>query len=262
MGREYSPEQIEYALSVVGYYGGDIRKAATFLQIGPRLLKIWVAQSEATEEVPRPQGNGKRPYPLEELIRLDAKPAFAAAPEIAEWVTSTILQRDAPLFNEEHQHLQTAKIGYFWTNIGYDKQMRRVIGLAELPKAQGNKWAKARAEWYLEQTFGWMPDFLITLDANYAARADDASWCALVEHELYHCAQRINLWGEPATNFDGKPLYCMRGHDAEEFIGVVRRYGVGASTGGVRQLVEAARHKPLIARARIGSACGTCLRAA
>ncbi|WP_420376855.1 putative metallopeptidase [Sinorhizobium medicae] len=48
----------------------------------------------------------------------------------------------------------------------------------------------------------------------------------------------------------------MRGHDVEDFVGVVRRYGADAA--GVRAIVDAANRPPEIARANIAHACGTC----
>jgi hypothetical protein len=82
-----------------------------------------------------------------------------------------------------------------------------------------------------------------------------------VEHELYHCAQVLDLFGMPRfRRDDGKPIFAMRGHDAEEFVGVVRRYGVGVAAGGVAELVKAANEVPTVARAAIGLACGTCQR--
>ena len=48
----------------------------------------------------------------------------------------------------------------------------------------------------------------------------------------------------------------MRGHDVEEFIGVVRRYGASAD---VQELVDAANSPAEVAKINIARACGTCL---
>jgi hypothetical protein len=45
---------------------------------------------------------------------------------------------------------------------------------------------------------------------------------------------------------------------SEEFVGVVRRYGVGAAAPGVRELVEAAQREPEVEAAEVSLACGTC----
>jgi hypothetical protein len=104
--------------------------------------------------------------------------------------------------------------------------------------------------------FGEVPTFLLTFDAEYAATCSDPEFMALVEHELYHAGQERDGFGAPKFRKDGKPAFAIRGHDVEEFIGVVRRYGTDAA--GVRAMVDAASAGPEIARAHIAQACGTC----
>ena len=83
-----------------------------------------------------------------------------------------------------------------------------------------------------EALLGDLPDFLITFNTVYAAEADDATWCARCEHELYHCGQAMDRWGSPRFNpFTGLPVFCVRPHDCEEFVGVVKRYGGQAAAG-------------------------------
>jgi hypothetical protein len=119
------------------------------------------------------------------------------------------------------------------------------------------KWSKARARLQVEQWFGTVPDFIMTLDANYCTQCSDDEFCALVEHELYHMAQERDPFGMPKFSAaTGKPVFGMRGHDVEEFIGVVRRYGADAAH--VRALVDAANAGPTVARVHIAQACGTC----
>ena len=84
---------------------------------------------------------------------------------------------------------------------------------------------------------------------------------ALAEHEMYHCGQERDEFGAPKFRKSGLPAFAMRGHDVEQFVGVVRRYGAGAA--GVMAMVDAANRPPEIADIRIAQACGTCrLRAA
>nr|WP_272951650.1 putative metallopeptidase [Sinorhizobium meliloti] len=81
------------------------------------------------------------------------------------------------------------------------------------------------------------------------------SWC-LVEHELYHAAQETDAFGDPKfSRSTGRPAFTIRGHELEEFVGVVRGYGADAA--GVRGIVDAANRPPEIARAQIAHACGT-----
>jgi hypothetical protein len=80
-----------------------------------------------------------------------------------------------------------------------------------------------------------------------------------VEHELYHIAQRTDEFGAPAFTQDGYPKLGLRGHDVEEFVGIVRRYGAGAGAGDTAKLVAAAQRDPEIGALNIAQACGTCL---
>ncbi|WP_267902480.1 putative metallopeptidase [Sinorhizobium meliloti] len=49
----------------------------------------------------------------------------------------------------------------------------------------------------LKQWFGVVPDFIITLDAEYCQQCGDAEFIELVEHELYHAAQETDALGAP-----------------------------------------------------------------
>lgn len=205
-----------------------------------------------------------RPQPPADLVDLNslAMPdRFVPAPDMRAWIENAFLFDDAPLHNPDHRHLMDADIGVLWTNCDNTRNMRVVLGQAELmpPMAMG-KWARARACQQIEEWFGAMPDFLITLSAPAAAGMDDASFCALVEHELYHCAQSEDQYGMPKFKNDGTPSFCIRGHDVEEFVGVVARYGPSAA--GVVPMVDAAQRAPLVAQATIAGVCGTCLKLA
>ncbi|PZQ55752.1 MAG: hypothetical protein DI555_06920 [Novosphingobium pentaromativorans] len=202
-----------------------------------------------------------RPYPphdLATLSDLEMLHRFVPAPDLLDWIRATFLDEVSPLFNVEHVHLRDADLGVLWTNCDNSKQMRTVIGQAELmpPMAMG-KWQRARAIQQVEEWFDGMPDFLLTFSAPAAAGMDDPSFCALVEHELYHCAQKRDKYGMPAFNKDtGKPILVMRGHDVQEFVGVVERYG--AIDPEVAAMVAAANRTPTIGRASIANMCGTC----
>lgn len=198
----------------------------------------------------------QRPAPPESL--LDGEPAFLPALDLAEWARSTFITEDAVLVNEDHAHLRQAIIGFLWTNVPNSRAGRTIVGMAERGEPQGamGKWAKARARAQVCSWFGGVPDFIVTIDALYASDCGDAEFCALVEHELYHLAQERDAFGAPRFTREGLPVWTMRGHDVEEFIGVVRRYGADAA--GVREMVAAANHGPEISGAHIAHLCGTC----
>lgn len=199
----------------------------------------------------------QRPMPPQSLIE-DLPGKFKPAPEVFEWFRGTILDPDGPLYNEDHGHLSDAYIGFLWTTAGNSRGGRRIIGQCELGDQIGGmgKWAKARARQQLEEWFGSIPDFVITLDAHYSAEASDTEFLALLEHESYHAGHEMDGFGIPKFKKSGEPIFALRSHDVEEFIGVVRRYGtVDTATAA---LVAAANRGPEIASVSIAQACGTC----
>lgn len=200
-----------------------------------------------------------RPHPPSSLFTGTDAALFFPAPEVREWTGTTFLNHSSRLHNPEHAHLAHAEIGFLWTVVENSRKGRRIIGQCEEGKPQGamGKWARARAEMQVKQWFGSVPDFIITLDAEYCRQCGDAEFMALVEHELYHAAQETDAFGAPKfSRSTGRPVFTIRGHDVEEFVGVVRRYGADAA--GVRAIVDAANRLPEIARAQIARACGTC----
>ncbi|MCO6363104.1 putative metallopeptidase [Paracoccus sp. 08] len=184
---------------------------------------------------------------------------FGSAADLAEGASAFFTDAAAPLRNPDHAHLHSASIGFLWTNVSNAKKGRMVIGTAEPGAPQGamGKWGRAKATLQVTDWFGIVPDFIITLDANWWLQASDAEAYALIEHELYHRAQDRDEYGAPKFNRQtGRPVFTMRGYDIEEFIGVVRHYGADAA--GIRALIEAAEAEPEIAAVGIAQCCGTC----
>ncbi len=199
----------------------------------------------------------KRPFPPQEFEEA-SQHRFAPSPALSEWVKTAYLAEDGPLFNPDHQHLQRARIGFLWTNVPCKKQMRSVAGTAEIPGGRGSVWSKARVQYQLDQWFRFRLHFLITLDAPYALECDDIHFAALVDHELYHCAQAVDAFGCRRYTKDGDPVFSLRGHDVSEFTGVVRRFGMEGASAGVKEFVEAANQPPQFSAASISRVCGSC----
>ncbi|MHA7916013.1 putative metallopeptidase [Alloalcanivorax xenomutans] len=205
-----------------------------------------------------------RPYPPDDVFTMNVVGGFMPSLEVVAWVREQIIADTGSLHNPDHAHLEHADIGVLWAGVRNARRGRVVLGTAEQVAFRGNAWQKARQEQQMQDWFGMVPDFVITLDAGFCSEAPDVEFAALVEHELYHCAQAINEYGVPKfSKQTGMPLFTLRAHDVEEFVGVVRRYGVGHADGAMQALVTAAQGRPEVAKVDIARACGTCsLRAA
>ena len=204
--------------------------------------------------------NLARPSPPDEIMEVTGSNLFMPARELMSWIDWAYLDEDGPLFTTDHEHLPVGEIACLWTNAECRHKGRQVIGEAVKPGG-GVSWRSARSAYQLQEWFGYDPPFLITLDAIACAGMDNASFCALVDHELYHCAQVTDRDGQPSFDQStGRPKYCIRGHDVEEFVGVVRRFGIEAAGEQAVDLVLAAAEAPLIAPAKLAQSCGTCLR--
>ncbi len=193
-------------------------------------------------------------------IRKLGEPDYVPAPELWDWTQSTFIIEDAELANPDHSHLSDAYIGCLWAWQEMEKSDRRIVGTAQLGEPTGTVWAVGQRRQQLAEWFGRVPDFLITIDAEYFTDCTEGEACALLEHELYHCAQAADKEGEPRFNHDGDPVWKIRGHDVEEFVGVIERYGAEATyTEAVRRAFE---RGPKITAAVLRGICGICAKAA
>ncbi|WP_027921506.1 putative metallopeptidase [Pseudomonas sp. URMO17WK12:I12] len=201
-----------------------------------------------------------RPMPPASILGLSGLSDFGIrltpAPEVWEWLSSEILADTGSIHNEDHAHLIDADVRFMWASSHFEKQGRTVLGQTEQVAFRAGGWQKARMEQQMFDWFGDVPAFIITLAADYCDTCSDTDFCALVEHELYHIAQATDKYGQPAFTEEGSPKLKMRGHDVEEFVGVVRRYGASAD---VQALVDAANRPAEVGTLNISRACGTCL---
>lgn len=188
-----------------------------------------------------------------------AQVLFLPAPDVRDWLLATFVEEGARLHNPDHKHLLHADLEVLWAAGGFARQGRLVVGTAEQVTFRAGGWQKERQEFQMLQWFGRIPKFLITLDGAYAREASDADFCALVEHEMYHVGHRLDEFGAPDFDKEGNPKLFLRGHDVEEFVGVVARYGMGDPEGKLAQMVQAANAGPTVKPLRIAQACGTCL---
>jgi hypothetical protein len=182
------------------------------------------------------------------------------APELFQFAYKTFLNPESPLYNPDHRHLQSFRypeIAFLWAGSGFIKQGRIILGETEKLMINASGWKKARQELQMYEWFGDLPSFIITLSADFCRTCSDADFCALFEHELYHIAQKLDMYGTPKFNRNtGQPELEMRGHDVEEFVGVARRYG---ASDDVKRLVKVVNDGPELSRADIAHGCGTCI---
>lgn len=191
----------------------------------------------------------QRPMPPETLGQLIGSypVCVTVCHELPLWVTQTLLNENSPLYNHDHEHLrehmEAGNIGFLWAAPVYVKAGMHVLGQCELLQFRAGGWQKARQEQQFMEWFGMsLPSWIITLSAGFCASCTDREFCALVDHELYHIAQAIDEYGAPKfRRDDGLPVLTMRGHDVEEFNGVVRRYGL---TKDMQQMFEYTKYSP------------------
>jgi hypothetical protein len=187
---------------------------------------------------------------------------FIPCAKTLEWLRTTFLDSKSPLYNVEHDHLNSAEMGVLWTNVPNSRHMRNIVATAELcmPPGSLNKWGKARWWAQIETWFGTTAlDFILTFFAPYFVIAPVIEHLAVPDHELYHCGQKKDSFGLPMfRRTTGKPVFGLRGHDVEEFVGIYRRYGYTAGAGDSVALIEAANKSAEIGVAQIAGMCGTC----
>lgn len=203
-----------------------------------------------------------RPFPpellIEEYVGIDY---FVPSPELDLWARRTFLNELSPLFNEEHIHLTKATIGWLWTNVPNIKGGNIIAATAEMPFFRGSAWQKGRQLMQMDEWFGGTPNFLITVHAPLAQKASDLQFCARIDHELYHCAQKKDENGAPLFNtLTELPIWTIKGHDVEEYTGIMRRYGPRGCAGDTVAFIEASKYEPEIAEVDILGACGNCGR--
>nr|DAZ31458.1 MAG TPA: hypothetical protein [Caudoviricetes sp.] len=199
-----------------------------------------------------------RPFPPLGLVHeLSPYTKITPASDVYEWVISQILSKTGDIHNPDHEHLIDADLCFMWASNAFDKKGRSVLGQAEEVMMRAGGWQKSRMEQQMFEWFGRIPKFIITLAADYCSQCSDLEFCSLIEHELYHISHATDEFGAPKFNKEtGMPTLKLRGHDVEEFVGVVRRYGASKE---VQEMVDAANRPAEIAHLNVSRACGTCL---
>jgi len=207
-----------------------------------------------------------RPFPPQDLIdkaEEDEAIRLAPAPDLMDWVITNFLTIGGPLHNPDHDHIAELLhdneefLACAWASSACIAKKRMVLGQCEKVMFNQGGWKKARQEQQMRDWFGYVPVYLITIDASYCDQATDRDFCALIEHELYHIGVERDGDGEPLySEMTGLPKHYLAGHDVEEFVGVVKRWGADES---MKRLIEVAKQAPFVSDVNISKCCGTCL---
>ncbi len=179
------------------------------------------------------------------------------SPEFEAWARAAFIDVEtSPLHNPEHAYLGLASLGFLLTSAdNTSRQGVRTLGTCQMGEPTGAKWPAAQRRQQIEDWFGRVPTFLVTLDAVFVSVASAVQTCALVEHELYHATVETDRWVSPRRERGtDRPVFGLRAHDVEEFVGVARRYG--AWSDGLRGMKDALAAEPTHTMERLDGVCG------
>jgi hypothetical protein len=118
----------------------------------------------------------------------------------------------------------TPLVGFLFRDYPDVQQQRAIIGTCSMPQAQGR--VRKLFEWLMEEKLGYFPIFLYTLDHDFWTAATPRQREILMYHEICHAGIALDAFGSPKHHREtGEPIWCIVGHDVEEFTAVVQRYG-------------------------------------
>ncbi|OTG95005.1 putative metallopeptidase [Acinetobacter sp. ANC 3832] len=207
-----------------------------------------------------------RPFPPTDLIdRAEEQEAILLAPgiDLREWVINNFLTLGGVLHNPDHDHIaelihdDETFLAFAWASSAAVSKKRMVLGQCEKVMFNQGGWKKARQEQQMRDWFGYVPIYLITIDASYCENITDLKFCRLIEHELYHIGVERDEYGEPIySDTTGLPKHYLAGHDVEVFFGETKRWGMDES---VKRLLEIAKNAPFVSETSIAACCGTCV---
>lgn len=207
-----------------------------------------------------------RPFPPTELIdQAEEEDAIRLAPaqELLAWVKANYLTIGGQLHNPDHDHIAELLhdneefLAFAWASSAAMAKKRMVLGQCEKVMFNQGGWKKARQEQQMRDWFGFVPQYLITIDAAFCEQTSDREFCRLIEHELYHIGVERDEDGEIIySDVTGLPKHYLAGHDVEVFFGEIRQHGIDSS---VQRLLEIAKNAPFVSETNIAACCGNCV---
>ena len=207
-----------------------------------------------------------RPFPPTDLIdQAEEEDAIRLAPaqELLAWVKDKYLTIGGQLHNPDHDHIaelihdNEEFLAFAWASSAAMAKKRMVLGQCEKVMFNQGGWKKARQEQQMRDWFGFVPQYLITIDAAFCEQTSDREFCRLIEHELYHIGVERDEDGEIIySDVTGLPKHYLAGHDVEVFFGEIRQHGIDSS---VQRLLEIAKNAPFVSETNIAACCGNCV---
>lgn len=207
-----------------------------------------------------------RPFPPTELMdQAEEEDAIRLAPaqELLAWVKANYLTMGGQLHNPDHDHIAELLhdneefLAFAWASSAAMAKKRMVLGQCEKVMFNQGGWKKARQEQQMRDWFGFVPQYLITIDAAFCEQTSDREFCRLIEHELYHIGVERDEDGEIIySDMTGLPKHYLAGHDVEVFFGEIRQHGIDSS---VQRLLDIAKNAPFVSETNIAACCGNCV---
>ncbi|MGE8570791.1 MAG: putative metallopeptidase [Acinetobacter amyesii] len=207
-----------------------------------------------------------RPFPPTELLdQAEEEDAIRLAPaqELLAWVKDNYLTMGGQLHNPDHDHIaelihdNEEFLAFAWASSAAMAKKRMVLGQCEKVMFNQGGWKKARQEQQMRDWFGFVPQYLITIDAAFCEQTSDREFCRLIEHELYHIGVERDEDGEIIySDVTGLPKHYLAGHDVEVFFGEIRQHGIDSS---VQRLLDIAKNAPFVSETSIAACCGNCV---
>lgn len=145
------------------------------------------------------------------------------------------------MLHAEHMHLAENEVTFGWL-MRADPKIRAgkvTLGSVHDTKTMAQGAFKDLFTMMLERLLGFVPQYVVVLDANFWSEASDTQREALVWHELAHVRHGVDQYGAPRYDRDGKPVYELVSHDIEAFRSEVARYG--AWTPAIEEFISTTR---------------------
>lgn len=125
-----------------------------------------------------------------------------------------------------HEH--EVRFGWLMRTTPKEKGGRTELGSVHDVKTMFQGGFKDLGLQLVETMLGYLPQYLVIIDAQWWQHASDHEKSALIYHELSHVKQAVDKFGALKYDRDGYPVWRIVGHDVEAFNAEVRRYGTWA----------------------------------